>query len=103
MGALNRKRKKGVRPMLTKISWLCPLLCLALAQPSTEEKAKKDLQRMQGSWTMQALEINGKDVPIDKLQGTVLIIKGDAYGTKIKDKELFGFRIKLDPSKDPKA
>jgi uncharacterized protein (TIGR03067 family) len=89
--------------MLTKSCWLCPLLCVALAQPSTEEKAKKDLGRMQGSWTMQALEINGKDVPIDKLQGTVLTIKGEEYRTKIKDKELFGFRIKLDPSKDPKA
>ena len=88
--------------MFTKALWLGPLLCLALAQPTNEEKAKKDLEKMQGTWTMQALEINGKDVPLQQLQDTVLIVKADEYRTKIKDKELFGFRIKLDPSKDPK-
>src|SRR5207302_11277916 len=59
--------------------------------------------KMQGTWTMQALEINGKDTPLDKLQDTILIVKADEYRTKVKDKELFGFRIKLDPSKDPKT
>jgi uncharacterized protein (TIGR03067 family) len=86
-----------------KSFWLCPVLCLAVAQTSTQEKAAKDLERMQGTWTMQALEINGKGVPLEKLQDTMLIVKGDEYRTKIKDKELFGFRLKLDPSKDPKA
>lgn len=89
--------------MFLKSLWLAPLFCLALAQPSTRDKAKKDLERMQGTWTMQALEVNGKDVTAEKLQDTILIIKGDEYRTKIKGKEPLGFRLKLDPSKDPKA
>jgi uncharacterized protein (TIGR03067 family) len=57
---------------------------------------------MQGEWILQSLEINGKDVPAPQLEGTVLTVKKDDYQTKTKDKELFSFRIKLDPSKDPK-
>jgi uncharacterized protein (TIGR03067 family) len=81
--------------------WLCPILLAALAQPADDGKAKKDLERMQGAWTMHALEIDGKDLPAPNIQGTILTIKGDVYRTKVKDKELSGFRIKLDPSKTP--
>jgi uncharacterized protein (TIGR03067 family) len=79
------------------------MLCLALAQPANEEKAKKDLERMQGAWVLHALEVNGKDVPQPKLENTILVIKGDDYRTKVKDKEPPGFRLRLDPSKNPKA
>ena len=89
--------------MFAKSVCLCSLLFLSLAQPSNEEKAKKDLDRMQGTWVLHALEVNGKDVPAPKLDGTILIIKKDEYYTKVKDKEQFGFRLKLDPSKNPKA
>lgn len=89
--------------MFTKSFCVGSLLFLALAQPSNEEKAKKDLERMQGTWTLHALEVNGKDVPAPKLEGTILIIKKDDYRTKVKDKEQPGFRLKLDPSKKPKA
>ena len=89
--------------MFTKSCLFTSLLVLVFAQPAAEEQAKKDLERIQGTWIMQALEINGKDVPVDRLDGAVLIVKGDEYRTKIKDKELPGFRLKLDPSKDPKA
>lgn len=52
---------------------------------------------------MHALEVNGKDVPQPKLENTILVIKGDDYRTKVKDKEPPGFRLRLDPSKNPKA
>jgi len=89
--------------MFLKPFWLGPFFCLALAQASAQEKANKDLERMQGRWTMQALEVNGKDVAEEKLQDTILIIKGDEYRTKVKDKEPPGYRLKLDASKNPKA
>jgi uncharacterized protein (TIGR03067 family) len=89
--------------MLTKTLLLYPLLCLAFMQPTNEEKAKKDLERMQGTWTMHALEVDGKPVPEEKLKDTTLTVKGDDYRTKIKDKEPPGFQLKLDPSKNPQA
>jgi uncharacterized protein (TIGR03067 family) len=94
-------RRKEIN-MLAKSLWCVLFLCLALAQPAGEEQAKKDQERMQGSWEMHALEINGKEVPPQQLDGTVLIVKGSEYRTKIKDKELAGFQLKLDPSKNPK-
>ena len=89
--------------MFTKSLWLFPLLCLSLAQPANEEKAKKDLQQMQGTWIMHALEINGKEVPPQQIQDTYLTVKRDVYQTKTKKKEHDGLRLKLDPSKNPKA
>ena len=89
--------------MIAKSLWLGPLVCLLLAQPAGDDNARKDLEKMQGQWIMQGLEINGKDVPLDKLGDTLLTIKGDVYRTTIKDKDLLGFRIKLDPSKEPKT
>ena len=89
--------------MFTKVLLPCLLLGLTLVQPANEEKAKKDLERMQGSWTMHALEVNGKPVPEDKLKDTTLTVKGDDYRTTIKDKTPPGFQLKLDPSKNPKA
>src|SRR4051794_33041677 len=88
--------------MIAKSLWFVPLACVLLTPPTNEDKAKKDLDKMQGTWTMQALEINGKDVPATNIGDTQLIVKADDYHTKVKGKDVTGFRIKLDPSKEPK-
>jgi uncharacterized protein (TIGR03067 family) len=67
-----------------------------------EDAARKDLKLLQGAWVMVALEVNGADVPIEKLQGTVLTIKDNSYVVKIKDKIINTALIELDPAKDPK-
>jgi uncharacterized protein (TIGR03067 family) len=82
---------------------LGPLLCLALAQPTNDEKAKKDLAILQGKWTMHALEINGKLVAPKQIADTFLEVKGDVYRTIVKGKEHPGLRMKLDAGKDPRA
>ena len=71
------------------------------AQNAQDDAVKKDLKAFEGTWTLAALEVNGKDVPIDKLMGTTVVIKGDLYTVKVKDKS-FPVTIKLNPSKDPK-
>jgi uncharacterized protein (TIGR03067 family) len=87
--------------MIAKSLWLAPVLLLAaLAQPADDGKSKKDLDMMQGTWIMHALEINGKDS--NAIDNTFLIVKKDEYRTKVKDREVPGFRLVLDPSKDPK-
>lgn len=77
-----------------------PLFLFAFAQDANDDKAKKELERLQGTWTMHALEINGKSE--SKIQETLLTIKKDQYKTTVKGKEPPGFRIKLDPNKGPK-
>lgn len=89
--------------MFAKYLLVTPLLLAALVQPAGEDKAKKDLAQMQGTWIMEALEINGKNVGPEQIKDTFLIVKDDEYRTRVKDKLIRGFRLKLDPSKDPKA
>lgn len=86
--------------MFTKSCTLTALVFLTLAQATAQDAATKDLERLQGSWTMHALEINGKSV--SKIQETNLIVKKDEYKTTVKKKEQPGLKFKLDPSKNPK-
>jgi uncharacterized protein (TIGR03067 family) len=88
--------------MIAKAVWFMPLACLLLAQTDAQEAAKKDLERLQGTWVMTALEVDGKDVGLEKIQGTTLTIKGDKYSVKAKD-NVNGCVIRLDPKKDPPA
>lgn len=72
---------------------------LSVAQ---DDAAKKDLKTLQGTWVIAAMEVNGMDVPANKLEGTVLTIKNDRYMIKIKDKAINTAVIELDPKKNPK-
>src|SRR5438094_355778 len=67
-----------------------------------DDLAKKDFKLLQGAWTMAALEVNGKDVPLAKLENTVLTIKDDVYTITIKDKTVARCKLVLDPKQDPK-
>jgi uncharacterized protein (TIGR03067 family) len=82
------------------LCFLFPMLLMTAAQGNLDEKAKKDLESLQGAWVMHTLEINGKAE--SKIQETFLNIKKDEYKTSVKGKEPPGFRLKLDPSKEPK-
>jgi uncharacterized protein (TIGR03067 family) len=77
------------------------VLGIAAAPPRADE-ATWERWRLQGTWEMTGLEVNGEEVPAKKLAGTTLTIKGDKYITKVKDtaREV---TFTLDPAKDPKA
>ncbi|HEY7315438.1 MAG TPA: TIGR03067 domain-containing protein [Gemmataceae bacterium] len=70
------------------------------AEPERDAPAA-DLKKLQGTWVMAELEINGQQISEEKLKDTTLVIKDDQYITKIKDKT-HETTFKLDPSKDPK-
>jgi uncharacterized protein (TIGR03067 family) len=65
------------------------------------KKAAGDLDKLQGKWTIAALEVNGMNVAPENLEGTVLTIEDDSYVVKLKDQTI-ACRITLDPAKDPK-
>jgi len=77
-------------------------ICMAFAQTANDDKAKKDLEQLQGKWSMHALEINGKEVPPRQIVETFLEVKGDVYRTIVKKKEHLGLRIKLNAGKNPR-
>ena len=78
------------------------LAVLASAVAAGPKDAKKELDRLQGTWVMESLEIDGQVLPEDKIKGTTLVIKGDRYIVKVKDQS-FETTFKLDPAKKPKA
>jgi uncharacterized protein (TIGR03067 family) len=86
--------------MHTRLFLIAAALFVSVAQAGDDDPAKKDLQRMQGMWTMHALEINGKSE--SKIQETLLNVAKDEYKTTVKGRQPPGFRLKLDPSKNPK-
>lgn len=75
---------------------------LLVSGPGADDPAKKDLKFFEGSWTLAALEVNGKDVPAQNLEGTVLTIKGSDYKVALKNKTVIACVIKLNPTKSPK-
>lgn len=82
------------------------LLAFALLTGGTaaaqDDAARKDLERMQGTWRMEALEVNGKLVPPAKLESATLVIKGDRYVVTVKGRPQETV-IALDPGRKPKA
>jgi uncharacterized protein (TIGR03067 family) len=88
--------------MFTKYAF-GPLLALLLVGSALQDDADKiDLKQLQGKWTLAALEVNGKDVPVQRLDGTKLTIKGNDYTIELKNKTVIVCKLKLDPSTDPK-
>jgi uncharacterized protein (TIGR03067 family) len=66
------------------------------------DPAKVELGKLQGSWTMTALEINGERLPPEKFQNTRLEITGNRYITDT-GRGAHEATLKLDPTKKPKA
>jgi uncharacterized protein (TIGR03067 family) len=76
------------------------LVCfIAGADDAKDEAVKKELERLQGAWTVTKAEIDGMVIEGDALMGQKLTFKGGRVeatggGTKKSD-------IKVDPSKKP--
>jgi uncharacterized protein (TIGR03067 family) len=83
------------------IALMLALMGVAAADRPRDEAAKKDLEQLQGTWTMAALEVDGKLVPEAKLKGTTLIIKGNKYIVKVRN-QTHETAFQLDPTKKPK-
>lgn len=80
---------------------LVALLGLALPLAADPKKELTDLERFQGEWVMVGLEVREESVPAEKLAGTTLVVKKDAYTTVVKKKE-YPVTFTLDPKQDPK-
>jgi uncharacterized protein (TIGR03067 family) len=67
--------------------------------------AKKDLDKMQGSWVVKSfLDSDPKGgIPPDILKDMVTVVKDDTLKVTVKDMPVLTLKFKLDPSKSPKA
>ena len=79
-------------------------LAVALVAADDPPKdAKKEVEKLEGEWTIVSLENRGEKVPEETVKDMKLKVKGEEWvvtrdGTTVAD-----IAFKLDPSKDPKA
>jgi uncharacterized protein (TIGR03067 family) len=66
------------------------------------QDAKKELDKLQGTWSVTAMEMDENQVPPDSVKGTVTF-KGDLMVVAGLSPKPAEHKVKLDPSKKPKS
>jgi uncharacterized protein (TIGR03067 family) len=74
------------------------------AQEGKDDLVKQELKKFQGTWTLVAIEQDGKKAPEEKLKEAALKItmKGTSFVFKAGDKTAAEGSFTIDPSKKPK-
>jgi uncharacterized protein (TIGR03067 family) len=84
------------------------LLALALAAwlvavGQAREDTKKDLDRVQGTWTFTAHEVDGQAQPAEQLKEMTITFAGDKFTVKRGDQVVQAGTNKFDATKKPKT
>jgi uncharacterized protein (TIGR03067 family) len=72
------------------------------AEPASKGGATGDSAKLQGTWSIVSVEINGLPLDAEKLKDARLSIQGNRYSFRLEDTRL-EFTFKVDASKSPKA
>ncbi|HEY1859632.1 MAG TPA: TIGR03067 domain-containing protein [Gemmataceae bacterium] len=89
---------------MRRCAWLAAALVLA-AVAQADDKAdavKKELAKLEGSWKMVSMEIDGNKASEDDVAKIVLVLKGENYSVEGADQEFKG-TLTFDPTKKPKT
>src|SRR5262245_41917808 len=80
------------------------LVGLIAAAAVLAEDAKKDLEQIKGTWTVEEFKVNGREAPKDVREALKMVFDGDkmTFGGG-KGEEAREFTFKLDPDKKPKV
>src|SRR5439155_8681283 len=78
-------------------------VCLLIAAEPAKDAVKKDMDALQGEWTMVSGEINGEKLPDNLVEGAKRTAKGDETSVIINGQVFMKAKVTLDPSKKPKA
>lgn len=62
-----------------------------------------ELQRLQGTWVYESMEVDGKADEADKLKGRTFLVGADAFLIRQDGKIVQAGKLKLDPEKKPKT
>jgi uncharacterized protein (TIGR03067 family) len=74
---------------------------MLLAADGSDDATRKDLEKLQGAWKVEAAQQAGKDVAVDKLSMQGLVVEGDKATFKDPKTSDHDATIKLDASKKP--
>jgi uncharacterized protein (TIGR03067 family) len=89
---------------MRRYTWLAAALILVAADKADDKAAavKKELAKIEGSWQMVSMEIEGNKAADDDVKKVVLIMKGENYTNEGADQELKGV-LTFDPTAKPKT
>jgi uncharacterized protein (TIGR03067 family) len=65
--------------------------------------ARKDLEQLQGTWTVVSMEREGEPIPAEQLEGRTCVYEKDAFTLKSGDQPRRRGIVTLDPSRKLKA
>jgi len=82
---------------------LASSLAQAAGEGDRREAVKKDLERLQGSWTLVSMESEGNEAPADHIEGWGAVYEGDTLTLKVKDQVRRRGIITIDPTRTPRA
>jgi uncharacterized protein (TIGR03067 family) len=90
------------RPLLATLT-IVSLGFLTAASGQEGDKPGKGLKKLQGSWTVVAMEIKGQKLPEDKLKEAdiKLVVKNGKYAQHVQGEITEEGTLKVDPSKKP--
>ena len=79
------------------------VVVLLAAGDVTEEAVKKEIAKLQGSWSVVSAEWDGNKAPDAKIKMVKIVFEEEKLIVHQGDKTVETESYKLDPSKDPKA
>jgi uncharacterized protein (TIGR03067 family) len=91
--------------MLRLVAMFASVGCLFVTGVAQSDDAKQELVRLQGTWETIEVVNSGHIFSQEKVKGGQVVFKGDEMTLKegSDDKNPRKFRVKLDPSQNPKA
>src|SRR5262249_49404205 len=76
---------------------------LGAASLIADDKDKKDIDALQGTWKVESFKVAGQDAPDDVVTEGTFAIKDKKYTLIVKGEEAETGTFKVDPEKKPKA
>jgi uncharacterized protein (TIGR03067 family) len=73
------------------------------ARADDKGEVAKELKKFQGTWTVELVEAEGKELPIALFKDMTVTFEGDKYTVRIGDQVIQTATQKLDPSRSPKT
>jgi uncharacterized protein (TIGR03067 family) len=89
-----------------KTRWLAVLAVGLLLGADAKDAKKKDLDKLQGTWTATTIEYNGEKVLGGLIKELKVVVEGDKLTIKGEDPEVTKFgkaTLKIDPTTTPKV
>ena len=85
------------------LSILVLLFTLIPTQAADDPAIKKDLQQLEGTWTMLSGSADGQEMPEEMMKQMKRIFTGNELAVTMGGQTFFKAKVTLDPSKKPKT